>query len=140
MLWYVHESFHCIVEPPVTNMYSGIWTPPKVRGASDFRRVQITWLAQVGGGLAPPHLGRNFPVVGGGELFCFVAGTNEVYLLLLLVLQTKQEFGGFLQVYGRKPPNFSLAPSALAITFFVYSGLNKYGVSQHRIQSLARRT
>ena len=52
----------------------------------------------------------------GGELLPFLAGTNKVCLLLLLLVQIKQELGEFIQIFERKPPNYLLAPSVLTIT------------------------
>jgi len=54
-----------------------------------------------------PHFGWRW---WKGRNFTLLARTDEVYLFLLLVFPVKRESGGFLHVYGRKPPNFSLAP------------------------------
>jgi len=75
--------------------------------------VQTIGPASMGGLALHPSLG---PKLSNGvrrgrrrwRNFILLARTNEVYLW---------ESGGFLHLYGQKPPNFSLVPlKALAIT------------------------
>jgi len=48
-------------------------------------------------------------MVGGGRNLTVFARTNEVYLLLLLLLQTKREFSGFLRFCAKTPNSFARA-------------------------------
>ena len=54
----LHLRMSALSAPPPLTVGGG--------GLVIFGQVQITWLAQMGGGGSPPHFATNFPMVGGG--------------------------------------------------------------------------
>jgi len=86
--------------------------PSVLRGRSGGFRSSANHRAGINGGPRPPPLtwAETFQwreEGGRWRNFILLARTNEVHLW---------ESGGFLHLYGQKPPNFSLVPLALAIT------------------------
>ena len=92
-----------------------------------FGQVQITWLAQMGGGLAPPHFASPPPISpqifqwwGGGAKVILLGRDSQMWVFLQLrctcfKLSWVRNMSIFYLILGENPKFSLLAPSALAV-------------------------